>query len=321
MWIESHQSLGTHLKLTRLATTLEISRPQAVGHLHYLWWWALDNAPDGDLSQLSDAEIAEVSRWEGDPAKFAAALKQQGWLDDDGQIHDWQDYAGRLVEKRRHDRIRKAKMRRKSGGSPAPVRVSSASRPLDVQRTSDGHPEDGAGTEPNRTEPNHITPPSARAREGTSQVPSEDEVLAWARQWPGDAARGIPAGIPEQWVLGWMAVRFAPGKPPLVGWQDEARRRFVADWIGMHPKARPAVSGPSKSGAVAGPKGEGETARRMRLERLVEERLRGLDEARRLRDEGHPGGDKLVADARQSLADAEAQLKAATAGAPAEVAA
>jgi hypothetical protein len=70
---------------------------------------------------------------------------------------------------------------------------------------------------------------------------------------------------------------------------------------------------------VAGPKGEGETARRMRLERLVEERGRALEEVQRLRSEGLPNGPELVSKARQALAEAEAQLKAANAGAPAEV--
>ena len=106
-WIESHQTLGTHLKLRRLARALGISRAQAIGHLHYLWWWAVDNAPTGDLSTLTAAEIAEVAEWADSEDVFVAALRQCRWLDPDGFLHDWEDYAGRLIAEREADRERK----------------------------------------------------------------------------------------------------------------------------------------------------------------------------------------------------------------------
>ena len=49
-WIKSYQDLGRHPKTSRLARTLGISRPAAIGHWHLLWWWALDYAKDGDLA-------------------------------------------------------------------------------------------------------------------------------------------------------------------------------------------------------------------------------------------------------------------------------
>ena len=49
-WIKSQQVLREHPKLKRLARRLEVSVPAALGHLHMLWWWALDYAQDGDLT-------------------------------------------------------------------------------------------------------------------------------------------------------------------------------------------------------------------------------------------------------------------------------
>jgi hypothetical protein len=66
-WIESHQSLGRHPKTKAAARALDISRVQLVGHLHYLWWWALDFAEDGDLSGIDPDDIAEEAMWDGDP--------------------------------------------------------------------------------------------------------------------------------------------------------------------------------------------------------------------------------------------------------------
>lgn len=100
-WIESHQEIGRHPKTKRLARTLGVSLPTAIGHLQLLWWWALDFAPDGSLSAFDDGDIADAMLWDGDPAVLVAALLGTGWMDDDRGIHDWYDYAGKLVERRR----------------------------------------------------------------------------------------------------------------------------------------------------------------------------------------------------------------------------
>src|SRR6478609_2825650 len=109
-FIESHQELARHPKTRKAARLLECSVPTVIGHLHLLWWWALDYAQDGDLAAYEPADVAEGALWDGDPARFVDALTTAGFLDPvDGQlcIHDWHDYAGRLVELRRKDAERK----------------------------------------------------------------------------------------------------------------------------------------------------------------------------------------------------------------------
>lgn len=110
-WIESHQELGRHPKTKRLARLLNISLPTAVGHLQFLWWWALDYAQDGCLGRFDAADIADAALWEGDPGTFIEALCEAGFLDrtDEGSlvIHDWNDYAGRLLEQREKQRRRR----------------------------------------------------------------------------------------------------------------------------------------------------------------------------------------------------------------------
>lgn len=93
-WIESHQNLGRHPKLLRLAAKLRINKAQSIGHLQYLWWWALDFSPTGELSAFTPAEISAASEWTGDSELFYSALKETGWLDPDGKLHDWDHYAG-----------------------------------------------------------------------------------------------------------------------------------------------------------------------------------------------------------------------------------
>lgn len=148
-YIETHQSLLTHRKTLRLARLLGLDRFGVAGRLMALWCWALDNAPDGFVSRSDGDILADVMGWDGEPAVLCEALVTAGFFElVDGVylIHDWADYAGRLIEKRKSDAERKRLSR---GG---------AGRPSDVQWTSAGHPRDGAGTVPNPTVPDRIPP-------------------------------------------------------------------------------------------------------------------------------------------------------------------
>ncbi len=100
-WIESHQGLGQHPKTLKLARLLNISKAAAVGHLHYLWWWCVDYAEDGNLALFDPSDIATAGAWEDDPNVFKIALIDAGFLDENLTIHDWMEYAGRLVQARK----------------------------------------------------------------------------------------------------------------------------------------------------------------------------------------------------------------------------
>jgi hypothetical protein len=110
-WIESHQSLAHHPKLAKLARELKITRAQAIGHLHFLWWWALDYAVHGNLSSLDPDVIATASDWTKDAQKFVDALISSGFLDKDLTIHDWMEYTSRFVVRRESDRERQRRHR------------------------------------------------------------------------------------------------------------------------------------------------------------------------------------------------------------------
>jgi len=167
-WIESHQSLGNHPKLKRLARLLSITLPTAVGHLHYLWWWAEDYAQDGDLARYSAEDIADAAQWSGSPTALVEALCNSGFLDcaEDGslRIHDWDDFAGKLIERRKADAARKKAARSIGPGA-------SNGTPPDVQRTSNGTPPDvrGMSSVPNLTVPNLRVPNNVESIETATQ--------------------------------------------------------------------------------------------------------------------------------------------------------
>lgn len=119
-WIESHAALRDHPKLKRLARSLGISRREATGLLHWLWWWAMDYAPDGDLTDYTADDIADGVDWDGDPDKFITALRDAGFLD--GQmLHDWDEYGGKLQYRRRANAQRMRQARKPTVPDPEPT--------------------------------------------------------------------------------------------------------------------------------------------------------------------------------------------------------
>lgn len=104
-WIESHTTLRAHKKLKPLCDDLGIGRAQAIGHLHMLWWWAIEHRPYGDLANLFDSDIAAACDWHKDPKKLMKALRRHGWITPDNKIKDWLDYAGRLLRDRERKKL------------------------------------------------------------------------------------------------------------------------------------------------------------------------------------------------------------------------
>lgn len=105
-WIESHEELLTHPKSKRLKRKLNVSIHEVVGILHFFWHWAVKYAEDGDITKFSAEDIADAIQFDGDADKLITALIESGFvdeLDDQRVIHDWFDYAGKLVLWRRKE--------------------------------------------------------------------------------------------------------------------------------------------------------------------------------------------------------------------------
>jgi len=106
----------THRKTLLVADTLDLPEVYVVGHMVALWSWALDNARDGKLP-TSRRFIARAAQWAGNADEFVDALCSAGFLDVDGNelaIHDFDEYVGRLIERRAANtqRMRAARAKR-----------------------------------------------------------------------------------------------------------------------------------------------------------------------------------------------------------------
>ncbi len=134
---------------------LGISKAQAIGHLHLLWWWCVDYAPDGVMKH-NDSQIARAGEWTGDPVQFVEAVVAAGFLDrGDGvlTVHDWLDFCGPLIIKR----IERKQERQ----------TLSAERQTKIAESVPTVPN---RTKPNTTKPKDIAPKDVAVRPATPHV-------------------------------------------------------------------------------------------------------------------------------------------------------
>lgn len=164
-WIELHQTLKRHPKTRRFANHLGIPKPQAVGHLAFLWLEAVDFAQDGDVTDFEPAEIAEWAEWEGEPHAFHEALVQYGWLDRNEKtgrthLHDWLDYAGKLVQRRKANANRMKSVRATHMQNTCNARAEHVQRTCETRAgTVETHVQSDS-TQPHPTVPNRTVPTS-----------------------------------------------------------------------------------------------------------------------------------------------------------------
>lgn len=171
-WLEVHQTLKDHRKTLAAADELEVEPVHMMGMLVSFWLWALDNAPDGILAGITSRTIARAAQWKGDADRFVETLTASGWLEntENGlEIHDWYEYAGKLIDRRKADAERARKKRAAASASPS-VGTTSAGRPHDVGRTSAGTVQ--YSTVPNSTE---IIPSNEGNDEPEAPTPSAQD--------------------------------------------------------------------------------------------------------------------------------------------------
>lgn len=272
-WIESHQDLGSNPKTKRAARLLGVSRPAVVGHLQFLWWWALDHAFDGDVSSFDAMDLADAAEWEGDPDEFVEALVDCGPGDKAGflirrdsrlELNDWHEFTAALRSGR--EASLKANHTRhhvnKGVSEPSCHLCSSSDRsPTGVRPEDDGSPDavrsDSTDrtepTEPDQTEPEPTpgapagpaAPPKARPARGT-RLPDD-----WRPDQEPElvAALGGQAAAAREWAKFrdyWTAQPGQRGRK--VDWQATWRNwlRKAAEHTGGN-RTRAAPTGPPAS--------------------------------------------------------------------------
>lgn len=235
-WIELHQTLPRHPKLLRLAGRLRVHPAQAAGHLTFLWLWTLDYAPTGDLSAFGPAEISAAACFPGDAEQFQRTLIETGWLDEDGHVHDWHEYAGRLVEERAQAKARMRAFRERQKADKEQI----GTRAQNVTGTCAERSELPNPTQPNRTQPNHNT----GAKAPRFAPPTREELDLEA------AKIGLPPEQVDQFAAYYGANGWRVGRNPMKSW-PHALANWAARWRERTNEQRERNRGSGHGGSAA----------------------------------------------------------------------
>lgn len=197
-WLKVDQTIRDHHKILDAADLLQTTDAHVTGCLVLLWLWAIDNAPDGSLAGISDATIARAAKWPGEKSTFIEALKEVGLLDETAEglaIHDWQDRAGELIDRRRADAERKRRERAEKKNRES----SEQSDPRPEGRPADVHTQ--------------------------SRVDKSRERVEHSREGSGDSVSSAPGGPAPADVQEQRFERFWNAYPKKVG-KAEARKAW-----------------------------------------------------------------------------------------------
>lgn len=121
--------------------------------------------------------------------------------------------------------------------------------------------------------------PGGGPPEDAPEVPSPTELDQFADSWPGDMARGIPAGIRRDWAADWLRYKVGAGAFEKK-WREKIVLDWRRDWLNGHPKAL-------KNGAA--PSSRTPAQRRFELSRALEALREMMDAAYELNQEPDPG--------------------------------
>jgi hypothetical protein len=223
-WTKLYQALPTHPKTLHLAELLGLEDTDlAWAKVARLWLWALDYCPDGRLTvakrPMTDGQIARAANFNGDPTVFVRSLIEVGFIDTSPggsggrtlQLHDWEEYGGKLHEIREADSERKKAGR--SGGRPSDV-LPDGVRRGEEKRVERREERRGEGTPPSSLPSALETKPQDAPRE--PQPPegrpsaTPEQILAASRRWEPsipeesvrrEIARAARAGVSMERLL------------------------------------------------------------------------------------------------------------------------
>lgn len=224
-YIELHQAVFDHRKTIVAAELLDIPEVHLVGHLAALWTWCIDNCPDGILP-TSNRVIARGARYTDSADEFVSALTEAGFVEctDIGLvIHDWGDYGGKLITKRRANADKQARYRERQSGDELPHRAVTVTKPsrnaLEKSREEksreDGSPLPPKGDAVDQRIPDDFSPDEIRVAwalgKGFAKAEIGHHTEAFTTYWQSESG---PRAKKRNWQKAWQTwlLRETPGK-------------------------------------------------------------------------------------------------------------
>lgn len=117
-WIRVHANLISKPVVRRAVDELRVKKAEAVGLLVTFWGSVSQHATDGLVGRFSDGQLEDWACWTGRRGRFAEFLRTHH-IDSEGRVNEWEDYAGKLEQRRATERERLRNKRRGVAQHPA----------------------------------------------------------------------------------------------------------------------------------------------------------------------------------------------------------
>jgi hypothetical protein len=179
-WIRVHASLIDKPVVDRAVHALDVSEHEAIGLLVTFWGAVSSNVIGGRVGDRTDRQLEAWARWKGERGLFSKFIREQH-LDRYGRVNEWEEYAGKLEQRRANERERKAQQRARTSSG------SHADSPQDIRTTSDGQTADRARDVRNSVQPTRAVRNETLRNEREEPV----SVSALAIRFAAAANRGL----------------------------------------------------------------------------------------------------------------------------------
>lgn len=137
-WIRVHANIAGKPVIGRAVEALGISPAEAIGLLVTFWGAVSQHATNGVVAHLPDSQLERWAGWTRKRGKLAAFIRD-AHLDEDGRVNEWDDYAGKLEDRKEKDRERKRRSRGRHADTPQDVTPDSAPTIRDETKRTELH--------------------------------------------------------------------------------------------------------------------------------------------------------------------------------------
>ena len=244
LYIKLFTSFFTHRKTMRLRARIG---DDAYWVPIRLWTYAAENQIDGNFSSYTSEELAMLVGCDKHASSMLQALKDCGFVDSEGKIHDWEEHNGfhstfsKRAKKAADARWAKKEKKQKkeilkNTESESDTETSIASSMLEASdSTQDGSKHaDGVQIPPSTEKPQEGAkasegePPKKRVR---FTPPSRDELDLES------AKIGLPSDEVDAFVDYYAGNGWKVGRNPMVSWRH-CLRRWFRTWRNQYANSR-----------------------------------------------------------------------------------
>ena len=166
-WIRLYHNWPRNRKTMKLRGELGTAEP-----ILCLWLWAAENAPDGYLGAMSNADLESAAEWHGEHGKAAKALVDSGFIDINGNgtmtLHNWGMRTGAGVSNLLKTRERQRELMR---NKRANVSANSDAKNSETLLLSSGSEKTGSGESKSKSECAHVS--------ANKTLPTTGDKLGW----------------------------------------------------------------------------------------------------------------------------------------------